>query len=303
MNRISSMKSFIYITVTIIAFFLFIQLSNSNPPQTTNIEQKTKDSIDNFWESGKVRPFKGTILFDQTPDEERLAEILRGNDPSPDAQFLFDRYRLIIHNYGLEDTRINYNELIDQKGLISDEYRKYDIVVRGFNDYDIIANDGGDTLHLYENVFEDLSYKLIQIIPIDKNNRFEVSISASMNINEQYDYRNPIHREDNWWTDKALKWFQYSSYTQIPDSARYFYRIPLITDVYTNDFNKAYKDLNLRDTLIDLSGESSNVATLIYKNKPATFYVKDGLIRIKKFDKNNRLVNTQYLSIEFSYGC
>lgn len=298
------MKYFIYITIAIIAFLCFTLFSHSNPPQTTNKEQDDKDSIDDFWESGKVRPFKGTILFDNTSDERKLADILSGNDPSPDAQFLFDRYRLIVHNYGLEDTRIEYNKLVDQKGLISDEYRKYDIVVRGFNDYDIITNDGSDTLSLYENVFEDLSYKLLEIIPFNKNDRFEVAICTTMDIHEQYDYRNPIQRDDeNWWTDKAVKWVQYSSYTQIQDSAKYFYRIPLITDVYTDDFNKAYKDLNLRDTLIDLSGESSNVATLVYKNKPATFYIRNGLIRINRFDKDNKLVNTQYLSIEFSYGC
>lgn len=299
------MKPFIYITIIVIAFFLFFQLSNSKPdtPKTTDIKHEAKDSLDDFWDSGEVRPFKGTILFDNTSDKEKLAEILNGNDPSPDAQFLFDQYRLVIHNYGLEDTRIDYNKLVDEKGLISDEYRKYDIVVRGFNDYDIIADDGGDTLSLYENVFEDLSYKLIQIIPFNKNDRFEVSISASMDIQEQYDYRNPIQREDDWWDNKALKWVEYSSYTQIQDSAKYFYRIPLITDVYSDDFDKAYKDLNLRDTLIDLSGESSNIATLVYKNKPATFYIRKGLIRIERFNKDNKLVNTQYICIEFSYGC
>lgn len=300
------MKPLIYITITIIAFLSFTLFSSSNPSQATNKEQEeqeNQDSID-FWESGEVRPFKGTILFDNTSDEDKLADILSGNDPSPDAQFLFDRYRLVIHNYGLENTRIEYNNLVDQKGLINEEYRNYEIVVRGFNDYDIIANKGSDTLHLYENVFEDLSYKLLQIIPFNKDDRFEVSICVSMDIHEQYDYRNPIHRDDeNWWTDKAVKWVQYSSYTQIQDSAKYFYRIPLITDIYTDDFNKAYKDLNLRDTLIDLSGESSNIATLVYKNKPATFYIRDGLIRINRFDKDNKLVNTQYLSIEFSYGC
>lgn len=267
-----------------------------------NLTDEREDG-DNFFDDWEKQPFKGTMSLDSRIDEDKLKEILSGNDPSPDAQFKFDGYRFIIYDYGLEQTRIYYDNLDRYDKQFAGENTGFTMVVRDFNDYDIIPDGKSDTLKLYENVFEDLSYKLIQIIPDNPTNHFVVSICTTMNITEQYNWKNPKHREDNWWENEAIKWSSFSTYRQLSDSARFFYRTPNIYEIYTDDFTKIYKELNLRDTLVDLSGESENIATLVYKNVPATFYIYDGIIRIRRFNATNQLLNTQYIKITFSYGC
>ncbi len=60
--------------------------------------------------------------------------------------------------------------------------------------------------------------------------------------------------------------------------------------------------MNLRDTLIDLSGESWNVATLIYKDKPCTYGISPVILKIVLFE-GNKQIDAKYIKIDLSYGC
>lgn len=69
-----------------------------------------------------------------------------------------------------------------------------------------------------------------------------------------------------------------------------------------SDFDNLYKKLNLRDTLVIQEGEYDDVATIVYKNRPAHFVIDDIVLKIDKY-KKDLLVETKYLCIVFSYGC
>jgi len=288
----------------VLFLLLLFYTCNYRPSNTNNINQTTEtvDSIKNdFFDDWEKQPFKGTMHLDGSTDEQKMKEMLSGNDPSPDFQLKLPNYRFIIHNYGMEQSRIDYS---DPERSVDDE--KFKIVVRDFNDYDLIPINLKDTINLYENVFEDLSNKLIEIQPVNKDDVFKISASVSININEVWDTR--VHTDWNEdiyrdWEKSSAKLHSMSNLKQLTDSAKYYFRMPVITELYEKDFDEIFRTENMRDTIVEYPGEYTRFATLVYKNQPCVFGIPYIVLCLERLDKSGRLQETRYIRIEFSYGC
>lgn len=175
------------------------------------------------------------------------------------------------------------------------------------NDYDTILVVKADTFKLEEEVFYDLSNKLIQIAPNDSADHFRIFFSLKENIYEQYDYRKfaslsteQYEEASAKWGKNEVGWSAYTKYKLIKDSANYFFRFPDIDyQVYENNRKREF---HLRDTLVDLSGEADNIATLVYKERACLYMLSHALLRIERYSKN-KLIETKYILIEFTFGC
>ena len=82
------------------------------------------------------------------------------------------------------------------------------------------------------------------------------------------------------------------------EGERNFFRIP----AFFNPEEARQQKMGLRDTLVDRSGESWNVATLIYKEKPSLFVVDEIWFKVVVIRPDGSQT-AEYLRIELSYGC
>ncbi|WP_196888466.1 SH3 domain-containing protein [Aureivirga sp. CE67] len=176
-----------------------------------------------------------------------------------------------------------------------------DFKVKLYN-YQIEVNEKrekNDSLQIHEFVFNDIDDKLMKITPNDKSTKVEVSFTVIESIEEQYN-RHKIKREQiDEWIENRVSWNGYSEYEKVENKFNFF-RIPIID--YEGKENSRKINLKLRDTLVDLSGESMNVATLIYKGKPAIYGIGSVILKIDLTYKNGQK-ETKYLKIILSYGC
>jgi len=222
-----------------------------------------------------------------------------------DTRLIFPNFKMVIRDYQVYNTAFNEekgNSLFDQDTseleLSFDEENVLSLLIKK------------DTLHLHEYVFNELGRKQIQIIPKNKTDWFKISFSLQEEIHEQYDQRK-FNRNDykstqayegaiNIWDANKASYKGLTIYKQVKDSSKYVFRMPSIDlNVYEKKIKQRF---NLRDTLIDLSGESDNIATVIYKSKPCSYIISKAYLRIDRF-VGDKLKETKYILIELFYGC
>ena len=264
-------------------FLLSINLSS---------QEKMSDDI-----KGIFLPFKGGTLYDDRTEEDILKEIEKGHEPSTNLNIKFSDYFVTIYNYGVYESVIQYSNN-NRPVYLDDEHsnQKIDVNVLAVNQCYLMPKQ--DTLYLNEWVFNDLSDKMLKITPNtkDKDVRFKLSARLAERIWQQ----KPRDMDYEEWEGIADDWKGVSPSITIKDSAKYYFRIPQIQKL--SDFPELQKTVNLRDTLVVIEGEYDDVATIVYKDRPAHFIVDDVILRIDKYRKET-LIETKYIRIVFSYGC
>ncbi|MFK7749839.1 MAG: SH3 domain-containing protein [Kordia sp.] len=156
-----------------------------------------------------------------------------------------------------------------------------------------------DTIQVFEYVFNEIGDKLLQILPKQKKDSIVVSYMVVENINEQYDYRKVESSDFEEWNKNSVHWKGQEPFVTIKNNLNFF-RIPKTEYEQKEVLRK--QNFKLKDTLIDLSGESSNIATLIYKGKPCTYGLGPVIIRIELYTENGEK-SVRFLVVVLSYGC
>ena len=155
-----------------------------------------------------------------------------------------------------------------------------------------------DTLALEEWIGSNLINRKINIKTPHKKLKFTIEYSFNDLIEEQYD--NSRSKDFEKWERTKNRWEGFTPYQKIEELGKNEFKFPNIEwwD-YCEKLRK--KELNLKDTLVNLSGETDNIATLIYKGKPALHSVENIFIKITVIKKNKKSI--KYLKIITSKGC
>lgn len=177
-------------------------------------------------------------------------------------------------------------------------FEKFDLKIYNYRIQENITKKK-DTIQVFEYVFNEIGDKLLHIIPKQKKDSISVAYTIVENINEQYNYREIKSTEFDNWNENRVRWKGQEEFANLNNKFNFF-RIPTTQYEQKEVFRK--QNLQLRDTLIDLSGESSNIATLIYKGKPCTYGLGPVILRIELYSENGEK-STKYLTIDLSYGC
>jgi hypothetical protein len=142
-----------------------------------------------------------------------------------------------------------------------------------------------DTLHLNEDPDNSFRDNLIEILSLNKKNRFSVSYSLGISLDERMD------------RERKIRWTGNTEYKRLTDSAGCFFKVPL-SEYDDAGKNEIKKRLNLSDTLVIYPGEFEEKATLIYKNRPCIFTPNTISLRIERF-VGNTLKETKFITIHF----
>lgn len=158
----------------------------------------------------------------------------------------------------------------------------------------------GDTIHTYEWVFNYIGGKTMQVVTHESVKNAQVFFAINEHIDQQFNDRVQESPND-WktWRKTAAQWRGQSSYQPLNRKGNFFV-IPTYNIAAQEQMRK--EKMALKDTLVDLSGESWNVATLIYKGEACRYTVPSGLLKFVLTMKDGR-TETRYIEIIFSYGC
>ncbi|HQV00769.1 MAG TPA: hypothetical protein PLO59_06385 [Bacteroidia bacterium] len=227
------------------------------------------------------------------------------NTPPNNARFIYPNFKLIFHNYQF------YNTAFDEQAdsfLFDQDTSQLQLIFEAENALALLAKK--DTLHLQAYVFNALGGIQIQVIPNRKTDRFKVAFALGEEIIETFD-NSKFNRVDyesseaytqaiqNWDAGKVF-YKAISKYQGVNDSAKYFFQLPAIDlNVYEQ---KIKQRLHLKDTLVDRSGESENIATIIYKNKACRYFINHVYLRINRY-ADKKLIEAKHIVIEIYYGC
>ncbi len=180
-----------------------------------------------------------------------------------------------------------------------------------FDDFDLIVYNyqieeevtmAGDTILCYEVVFNEIGSKIIEIIPRIKIDSVQVLSTVTESIFEQYDYTihaNMTDEEFEKWNDTKAEWHGQEEFEPLIRKRNYF-AIPETPYERQEEFRQ--QKMGLRDTLVDRSGESWNVATLIYEEKPCLYIINDVVLKVILF-KNGVAIEEKVIVVNLSYGC
>ena len=119
------------------------------------------------------------------------------------------------------------------------------------------------------------------------------------NINEQFDYRKTENYQFDEWEKNKVSWKGQEPFVELKNNLNFF-RIPK-TEYEEKEIMRK-QNFKLKDTLVNLSGESENIATLIYKGKPCTYDLGPVILRIEIYSENGEK-NEEFLVVNLSYGC
>jgi hypothetical protein len=210
-----------------------------------------------------------------------------------DTKLVFPEFTIIIKGYFTANTQLSEDQIIfkyaaPERGLV-------DTTEIGFilnEDDEPVFFAKKDTLHLYGESGIYIQNKYLQIIPNDKSDKYKVTCWLGESITEQFD-QSKIIRSDTTssedyikaletWDKNKVSWYNLVKYKDIKDSS-HFYKMP---SVGVEVFDGIKKKMNLRDTLVDLSGESPNIATVVYKEKPCYHGIINYIIQIQRTTKN-----------------
>ncbi len=129
--------------------------------------------------------------------------------------------------------------------------------------------------------------------------QISVSYTIVESISEQFDYRKIKSEEfDNWYKNR-VSWEGQEPFIELKNNLNFF-RVPKTKYEQKEILRK--QNFQLKDTIVDLSGESSNVATLIYREKACTYWLNPVIIKIE-LQSENGIKSTSFLVVDLSYGC
>lgn len=158
----------------------------------------------------------------------------------------------------------------------------------------------GDTIHTFEWVFNGLGDRVLHIGQSADVTRVQVFYSVTERLEQQFNFREE-ETPDDWkeWRKNRVYWHGQSDYVSLARNRNFF----LIPNIRNDEQERLRKErMNLRDTMVDLSGESWNVATAVYKGKACTYVLFSGLLKIVLTLKDGT-TETRYIESIFSYGC
>lgn len=205
--------------------------------------------------------------------------------------------------------------------IFIDSFFVYEMRVNSYSDWDtnhfsidyvdenvcLLAKN--DTLWLNSAVAEDVSNKTIQFNLHNPTEKVKISYSVQQHLEEQYDpsrfwngYPDPEARRCAYeeWDFNQLRWSGSTPYKTLKVSSKNTVSMPEF-DWYAYE-EALKKKLGLRDTFINYSGESDNIATVVYKEKPCLHYLDYVLLKIERW-VGDKPKDVRYLAIGFSYGC
>jgi len=155
-----------------------------------------------------------------------------------------------------------------------------------------------DTLFYFEYVFNDLSEKLLQIIPEQEGDRIEVFFTRNEIITEQYDRKGGSDFDWEKWAKERVSWQGNAGFEKV-EGKNDFFRIPGVQwDLYEKRLKKR---MGLRDTMVIIEGEYDDVATVVYKEKVCGYSIDRVIIKVVVHRGGKQIV--RYLDVGLSYGC
>jgi hypothetical protein len=161
----------------------------------------------------------------------------------------------------------------------------------------IITKSNVDSIFLEASPYVmNFENKLIQIIPVDSSDTFEVFLAHGQTLTVSLGEENRFKHLNLW--DKIGK------YNSIPDSATYFFRTPLH---YRNEKEKELrKEFNeIKAEVLKLKGEyiTKNLDTVTVLNHlPVELWINREIIKIVRTGENG-IKETKYIIVRNHYGC
>jgi hypothetical protein len=226
------------------------------------------------------------------------------DDPSKNTHLSYPSFDLTIFDYEIYSTP--YDKA--NRKLIYPDSNNQSI---GFdNDSIIYLNVKKDTVSLVEWVFNIFGERRLQILSKNKTDEYKISFCIEESIHEQFNmktfYKRKFKNYDaeekayQQWEKNAVKWTGITKYRVLKDSTNGYFILPKIDiESYEKERKKLF---HLKDTFVNLSGESQNIATLIYKNKPCLYSLSRAFLRIERI-ANGKREETKYIEVVFTYGC
>lgn len=262
----------------------------------SNVEEiKEEQSPASLQEAVEEMPFpQDTTEYMSPSGPFRILEIRSDAEKQNSTKLNYPLFSIIFYEYGVQETRSDDTtqfSVLNENGKLS-----YRVKV--------------DTLKLVEDVFNDLSSILIKIIPKNKDDSFRISYSLKESMREQKDQgiynfqmfksKEEYLKANKNWEKNRVSWDCWTENSFVPDSLNYYFRMPMID---LNAYEDAIKQrMGLRDTLVDFSGESDDIATVVYKNKPCYYGIERALLKIERL-VGDKVKEKKMISIKFTSGC
>ena len=205
--------------------------------------------------------------------------------------YVFSGY--LLKKNGKEKDRLDCYEEFDCNATLN--FENFKTIIYNYQTQDNYRING-DTTSTFEWVFNEVGDKLLRVIPKNDSHTIKVFYTFQEGITEQYN-RKKTKFED--WLKTKVRWVGHEDFRELKGT-RNFFIIPIIKYEEQEKFRK--DKMNLRDTLIDLSGESWNIATLIYKDKPCTYGISPVILKISLFE-GEKEIDVKYIKIDLSFGC
>lgn len=161
-------------------------------------------------------------------------------------------------------------------------------IENSYDDFGIVKND---TMHLYEEVFNDIDDKLIYIEPKVKTDKVELFYTLTENIWE-YGYE-----EDN---PNMYRWKGSNPFKKLP-LTRNMALFPKVD--YEKIGNARRIRLKLRDTLVHFPGEmGGTTCTMSHDGKPCVHFIPNVILKVILY-RTDGTIDIKYVDINLSYGC
>jgi len=155
--------------------------------------------------------------------------------------------------------------------------------------YNVVKND---TMHVYEDVFNDLSDKLIHIEPKVKIDKLELFYTFNEKVWE--------YKMDSNNSKEYYKWEGNSAFKNLPLTRQMvlFQKID-----YEKIETSRQTNLKLRDTIVHYPGEmGGTTATMSNNGKPCVHFIPDAILKVILYHSNGTK-EIKYIHINLSYGC
>lgn len=200
----------------------------------------------------------------------------------------------IIDNYFSYDNEYPRNTVIDFEDFMV-EIIDYQVS----NEIQELQVADKDTVELLEWIGSNLINRKINIVAKKANLKFRIEYSFNDAIDEQYDEKKVKNAEQ--WEKTRARWEGYTPYAKLKVVKEDAFQFPNIKWwEYYEKLRK--KQMRLKDTLVNLSGESDNISTLIYKGKPAIHEVNNIYLKVTSM-AGNKIKGVKYIKVYLAKGC
>ena len=243
---------------------------------------------------------KSISSFDTIPQDSFVKDLV--GDSIKYHDFYDDSLYLAFIDTTIENDQFYYDTC---NTLIQFKEFSFEILKYLAEDYNEKPNSQSDTIFLAEGVFKMLSNRRLNIHSKAKGLKFEIEFAFNDCIFEQYNLKKIKEKDlEKWekkWEKNRLHWEGMTKYRKLEENKNKSFVFPNILEMeYCEKLRK--REQNLKDTFVDCSGETDNIATLIYKGKPALHRVIYTFLKINVY-QNGEFKYSKWIRIENSYGC